>query len=308
MPLSTSIFFAVIYTLEAIMIIIGNTFTIFVFWNQRSGIKRTYFLLINLAIADLLVGITELTVLAAFKSEIMLESDVLLSQSPSNPSVAFQLLFSSTSVYFLALVSLERAFSVLWPIRHRSINSRVYTKSIVFVWAVGLCFFATNIIALYNTAVKWDYVFTTSVTSLFISQLIICTSYLKIRNRLRASSPGLDIHNHQLRAQNLRLSKTIFITIASSLVFWMPAFIILSTREFSPQCLSVPVVRFANAMYLANSMVNPLVYSFRMPIFKDALKKLCRKRQQNIGPGRASGHARIQFLYFDCQRPVAYSA
>jgi len=28
----------------------------------------------NLAIADLLVGITELTVLAAFKSEIMLES------------------------------------------------------------------------------------------------------------------------------------------------------------------------------------------------------------------------------------------
>ena len=133
MPLSTSIFFVVIYTLEAIMIIIGNTFTIFVFWNQRSGIKRTYFLLINLAIADLLVGITELTVLAAFKSEIMLESDVLLSQSPSNPSVAFQLLFSSTSVYFLALVSLERAFSVLWPIRHRSINSRVYIKSMVFV-------------------------------------------------------------------------------------------------------------------------------------------------------------------------------
>jgi len=180
-------------------------------------------------------------------------------------------------------------------------------KSIVFVWAVGLCFFATNIIALYNTAVKWDYVFTTSVTSLFISQLIICTSYLKIRNRLRASSPGLDIHNHQLWAQNLRLLKTIFITIASSLVFWMPAFIIHSTREFCPQCLSVPVVWFANAMYLANSMVNPLVYSFRMPIFKDTLKKLCRKRQQNIGPGRASGHAHIQFLYFDCQLPVAYS-
>ena len=238
----------------------------------------------------------------------MLESDVLLSQSPSNPSVAFQLLFSSTSVYFLALVSLERAFSVLSPIRHRSINSRVYIKSIVFVWAVGLCFFALTLIAIHYPEVKEEYVFIASNTGLFISQLIICTSYLKIRNRLRASSPGLDIHNHQLRAQNLRLSKTIFITIASSLVFWMPAFIILSTREFSPQCLSVPVVRFANAMYLANSMVNPLVYSFRMPIFKDAWKKLCRKRQQNIGPGRASGHARIQFLYFDCQRPVAYSA
>ena len=54
----------------------GNTFTIFVFWNKRSHIKRIYFLLINVAIAVLLVGITELTVLGAFKSEVMLESDI----------------------------------------------------------------------------------------------------------------------------------------------------------------------------------------------------------------------------------------
>ena len=131
MPSSKSIFFVVIFALEAIMIVIGNTFTIFVFWNQRSRINRTYFLLINLAIADLLVGITELTVLGAFKFEVTLESDQLLMQRQSNPSVAFQLLFPCTSVYFLTLVSLERAFSVLSPIRHRSINSRVYIKRIV---------------------------------------------------------------------------------------------------------------------------------------------------------------------------------
>ena len=44
--------------------------------NQRSRIKRTFFFLINLGIADLLVAITELTVLGAFKSEVMLESDI----------------------------------------------------------------------------------------------------------------------------------------------------------------------------------------------------------------------------------------
>ena len=226
MPSTTSIFFVVIFALEAIMIVIGNTFTIFVFWNQRSGIKRTYFLLINLAIADLLVGITELTVLAAF------------------------------------------------------------IKSIVFGWAVGLCFFALTLIAILYPEVKQEYVFITSNTGLLISQLIMCISYLKIRNRLRASSPGLDIHgHHQLQVHNLRLSKTLFITIASSLVFWIPGFVVYSTREFCPQCFPIPVVRFANAMYLANSMVNPFVYNFRMPIFKDALRKLCRKRQLNIGAG-----------------------
>ena len=211
----------------------------------------------------------------------MLESDTLL----MNPSVAFQVLFPSSSVYFLALVSLERAFSVLWPIRHRSTNSRVYIFSIVFGWAVGLCFFALTLIAILYPEVKQEYVFITSNTCVLISQLIMCISYLKIRNRLRASSPGLDIHGHQLQAHNLRLSKTLFITIASSLVFWIPGFVVYSTREFCPQCFPIPVVRFANAMYLANSMVNPFIYSFRMPIFKDALRKLCRKRQLNIRAG-----------------------
>ena len=56
--------------------------------NQRSRIKRTFifFFLINLGIADLLVAITELTVLGAFKSEVMLES-VIGHSLPEDTSV-----------------------------------------------------------------------------------------------------------------------------------------------------------------------------------------------------------------------------
>jgi len=45
--------------IESIIIIDANIFTIFVFWKNRNGLKRTSFLLINLAVADLLVGFTE---------------------------------------------------------------------------------------------------------------------------------------------------------------------------------------------------------------------------------------------------------
>ena len=39
-----------------------------------------------------------------------------------------------------------------------------------------------------------------------------------------------------------------------------------------------------NVFHLANSMVNPIVYSFRMVIFKDALKKLSRRcRLHSVG-------------------------
>ena len=55
--------FAVI--LESLIIIVGNIATIFVFWKHRNRLKRTSFLLINLAVADLLVGYTEPIALGA---------------------------------------------------------------------------------------------------------------------------------------------------------------------------------------------------------------------------------------------------
>ena len=121
---STYITLVAIYSVQAIIIIAGNAFTIFVFWTQRSSLKRTYLLLINLAVADLLVGITELIVIGTVKSHDLGKGILLLNRS--NFSAAFTLFFSSTSVYFLALVSLERAFAVLRPIRHRITNRRVY--------------------------------------------------------------------------------------------------------------------------------------------------------------------------------------
>ena len=50
------LFFSIV---EALFIVIGNIFTIFVFWKHHTRLKRTSFLLINLAVADLLVGLIE---------------------------------------------------------------------------------------------------------------------------------------------------------------------------------------------------------------------------------------------------------
>ena len=54
----------VIVTLEITIIVMGNVFTIFVFWTQRLRLKRTFLLLINLAVADSFVGLGEALVLA----------------------------------------------------------------------------------------------------------------------------------------------------------------------------------------------------------------------------------------------------
>ena len=186
------------------------------------------------------------------------------------------MLFANSSVYFLAHVSLERAFAVLRPIRHRITNSRIYIYSIIIVWVVALVFFGFTTLSFHLSEVKGKCVFV----------VIICTSYLSIRTRLRArSSATLDNQKQGSREHNLRLARTLYITIASSLVFRMPGFVVYSTRGFCPSCFSAPQFFWlVDAMFVANSMVNPLVYSFRMQIFKDALNKFRRKRRQNVRP------------------------
>ena len=51
---------------ESLLIFSGNSFTIFVFWKNRNKLKRTSFLLINLAVADLLVGLSQMIMTGGF--------------------------------------------------------------------------------------------------------------------------------------------------------------------------------------------------------------------------------------------------
>ena len=276
---STVITFVIIYVLEALFIIIGNSFTIFVFWKQRLYQKRTCFLLANLAVADLLVGIAELIALSTGKFHKII-ADTANEKRGGNPSSALQLLASSTSVFFLALIALERVYAVLWPLRHRAANTRIYIYSVGVIWVIGLFTAGLTLLSIYYRKVQKGYVVLSIHICQFIALLVICASYIKIRNRLRSTSVEIAPQSNRSTEHNLRLSRTMFIVIAASLLFWLPAFVVYTMREFCQQCFVPAVHWFVNSLYLANSIVNPLVYTFRMPIFKDALKKVwCRGRQ-----------------------------
>jgi len=91
--------------LESLIIIVRNIITIFVFWKHRNRLKRTCFLLINLAVADLFVGFTEPIALGPFDVAGHLEETSFKSAHNKNISTAFQVTFSFASVFFLALRS-----------------------------------------------------------------------------------------------------------------------------------------------------------------------------------------------------------
>ena len=174
---TTAIVLVFIVTLQVIIIVMGNLFTIFVFWTQ--SLKRTFLLLINLAVADLFAGLGEALVLAT--STIPNDGNEMF--EIESPRWAFQAFGSSTSATFLALISLERVYSVLWPFRNRVTSIRVYFYSIVIAWVIGLALGGVWLVKMYLNAALYSSL--TYSLALFITLSVICASYLTIRSRLQ---------------------------------------------------------------------------------------------------------------------------
>ena len=99
--------------LESLIIIVGNVFTIFVFWKRRTSLKRTFLLVTNLAVADLFVGFTEPISIGAYSIPGHLEEVNFNSAGNKNISNAFQITFGFALVFFLTLISLERAYALI---------------------------------------------------------------------------------------------------------------------------------------------------------------------------------------------------
>ena len=274
---ASAIALVVFVTFEVTIILMGNVFTIYIFGTQRLRLKRTFLLLINLAVADLVAGLGEALVLTV--SAIANDGNEIFTLA--SPWRAFHVFGSSTSILFLALISLERVYSVLWPFRHRVTSTRAYVCSIAIIWVIGACMSGVWLAKIYRN--DKVYASLTYSSALFIALLVICTSYLTIRSRLQIAVPNHDFDARRKASmeKTLRMSRTFFIVVGISLVFWLPAFVMFTVKEFC-SCFSPVTVWFMTALLSVNSMVNPFVYSFRMPIFQDALKKCWRKRRQNI--------------------------
>ena len=258
----------VIIAVEAVVIVIGNLFAIFVFWTQRFRLKQACFALINLAVADLLAGIVEAIGLVTQKIPFIGQTF----KAPPLISWGLDVFALFTSLFFLALISLERAYAVLWPLRHRATSTRVYIYSIVIVWVAGLCVAGVRLLANYHPDFDNKYATGTLAASIFVSLFVICASYSKIHSRLQSRALELDNHRRQSMEQNLRMSKTLFIVVGVSLLLWLPSFVVLAIAN-ACSCFPSSLASFVFVTHFANCMVNPFVYSYRMPVFKASLTK-----------------------------------
>ena len=269
---AVTLIFGVVVTIETILICIGNAFTVFVFWNQRASLKRPCYLLINLAVADLLVGATELIITATITIP---QGKLISADTTWAVIVGF---FASISLLFLLVISLERAYAVLWPLRHRVANTQTYIISIVLVWVGGFGAMTVPKILSLDNKITWKTSFLITTSTLVVSLCVILATYMTIRKRLQNTNPAVEAHNRKTIEQNMKLSKTLFVVVGLSFAFWFPVITMYTVMAFCVECATEILRWIASILLFANSLVNPIVYSYRMPMFKGAMKKLFKKK------------------------------
>ena len=269
MKTSLPLVFSVVFFLEGVSILLGNVFTIFVFWKHRAELKRTSYLLVNLAVADLLVAISILIVLGREVQNLAEGHNNLIKRWQFTFFMIWDTLCETASLLNLLVISLERLYAVRWPFRHRTLSTRTYIYSLVFVWVTGVLVPSFNFISF--AFVEHSRVIHIIVILIFLVVLIlICVVYFLIFLQTTQNIPD-GFHQRRIQ-QNKKLSKTLCIVTFSSLVCWSPFIVMALAIENSLNLFHSNLVLLFKVMQYGNSLVNPIVYGFRMPLFKSEIK------------------------------------
>ena len=277
---SWNIFWSPVFGLLAVLIILGNFFTIRVFHRQRSR-KRSYFLLISLAVADLMVGL--------FAIPIFIISSTEYSYLRWLVPTSFDAFTGLTSIYTLAVISLERMFAIVCPLRHRTLTFRNYLCAIAMPWIVAAVFVAVLILHL-NGIIKHPSYKVLLLLFQTTPLLTMCVAYFCIWIK-RKSTKG--IRNHRA-ARESKLANTLFLVTGASLLTWTPFQMINYLSYIAGLQVSWTLLYLSKILQFSNSLVNVVIYPLRIPEFKRTLKNVihcCRAASQR--PTTARSHPAV---------------
>ena len=257
---------------EFIVIAILNGFTLVAFARNRHLRKRTTYLIINLTVADLLVGAVTGPV------------EILCLDFERGRGFSWQEFFILTSSFIfplassanLSLISLERLHATLFPFRHCLIEKWLYFKVIIGSWMITLLL--ASMISVVE-GLHLELIPYALACYTFLTLLIMTVSYVIIIIKVKSNPPPQ--HFSALSSER-KLSVTLGIVTVVSILTILPASIWVTIVHDIASQMSLTFAAFIrihstlSLLYYANSIVNPLIYAIRMQEFRKAVKELCK--------------------------------
>ncbi len=202
-----------VFITEFLLISIINAITITAFARIRHLRKRSTYLIINLTVADLLVGAVTGPLYVFIYNNNEEKSGFTWERFIS---FAFQLTFAMASQVNLCLISLDRLHATLFPFRHCLIRKEVYFTIIIASWFITFLLATLMAVLLLNESDAGSYVWASfSVLTL----LVLTVSYVIIILNVQRSPRA---QNHCSIHTERKLSVTLFIVTGVSVITILP--------------------------------------------------------------------------------------
>lgn len=259
------------------MIVVGNLLTIFLYAVNKNLRKKSLFLVVNMAFADLIIGFVSIPIYTYlvgghFK---------LWTKRWNTTFKIFYRIFDDVtmqaSIISAALISGERVYAIYWPLRHLTLSTRVYLIAISMAWTLAFLVSAILFPLSLLVSIKTFLYFWLPYTWALIA--IICGCNIGIWRKCQHDRILPTQQNRTL--QTKRLTKTLLLISILSLLSWFPLIIVNTLFIFNVVSTAHSNIYYtASLLNFGNSLVNPIVYVLRIPEFRQALRSMCCRRRQ----------------------------
>ena len=274
-----------VFITEFIVIVIINGFTLVAFARTHHLRKRTTYLIINLTVADLLVGAVTGT-LEIFGQDFDRGNGFSWKEFII---LTLRLIFPLASKANLSLISLERLHATLFSFRHCLIEKWLYFKVIFGSWMITLL-----LVCMMSVLQEFELGLVRYVLPCytFLTLLIITVSYVIIAIKVKTNPPS---QHFSAVASERKLSVTLSIITFVSFLTILPLSIWIRIAQYILKQMSLETFIQINEtlllLYYANCIVNPLIYAIRMQEFRKAVKEIFMRTATTRGAQPIGLHA-----------------
>ncbi len=292
-PLETRILLYILFSVSSIITIIGNLLVIITVIHFKQLHTPTNYLILSLAVADLLVGGVVMPPSMLRSIETCWYLGDLFCKIHSSLDVTL----CTASILNLCIISLERYYAICHPFQYHNKMTPIGTLVMIIVcWTVsaalgfGMIFFELNILGakdFYYENVKCDGSCTLfhsreaatvmSFTCFYVPAFVMLCVYLKILHAAQQQIRAIQSVNSEFKKEG-KATKTLAIIVGVFLTFWIPFFICNLIDPFIGY--SVPPLLFDLFLWVGyyNSTCNPIVYAFFYSWFRHAFRVILSGR------------------------------
>ena len=300
----TALLIGITNLLVGIIAVVGNfLLCVTIYKDPYRRLRNTAsYLVVNLAVADLLTGLITEPLYAAFEISNFMGTE-LRGLYVIGETTAY--VFVNASILSILSLALDRFIAVKYPLSHgRKMDRRRIVTIIVLVWTYSLLFSMLRFMGVPEDIFYWldlhiNYtLFGGILIGLYVS--IYCTIKFQLVQSLRIQGYNREtrrqpVHNEiesKMKAER-KMTKTVSLLVLTAIICMMPLYIMLHVDLLCESCMAQPTVetisKLSEPILFLNSGLNPFLYAWTIPKYRQALKQmlrtwcLCPRKRNNHG-------------------------